>query len=185
MQRATGLVAPMVCVRRQRLDHLRVDPQDRIQRHHRILEDHRDPVAADRAQSAGTALTRSSPSKRIRPAAIRPGGSISPMIENPVTDLPDPDSPTSPSTSPRCERERDLVDGAQQAVAGLEFGRQPLDREQRRRPARGFPCRPHLAQPRIEDVADLVADQVDRQDGQQQRHARDRPIQYLPDSRNS
>ncbi len=35
------------------------------------------------------------------PPAMRPGGSISPMIEKPVTDLPDPDSPTSPSTSPR------------------------------------------------------------------------------------
>src|SRR3974390_641151 len=31
---------------------------------------------------------------------MRPGGSISPMIERPVTDLPAPDSPTTPSTSP-------------------------------------------------------------------------------------
>ena len=31
-----------------RLDHLRVDAQDRIERHHRVLEDHRDAVAAQR-----------------------------------------------------------------------------------------------------------------------------------------
>ena len=42
----------------------------------------------------------SRPSKRTEPETTRPGGSTRPRIENPVTDLPDPDSPTSPSTSP-------------------------------------------------------------------------------------
>ena len=37
-------------VRLQRLDHLRVDAQDGVQRHHRILEDHRDAIAAQRTQ---------------------------------------------------------------------------------------------------------------------------------------
>ncbi len=32
---------------------------------------------------------------------MRPGGSTRPMMENPVTVLPEPDSPTSPSTWPR------------------------------------------------------------------------------------
>ena len=41
-----------------------------------------------------------SPSKRTRPPAIRPGGSMSPMIAAPVIDFPAPDSPTTPSTSP-------------------------------------------------------------------------------------
>ena len=40
------------------------------------------------------------PSKRISPPAMRPGGSSRPMIEAPVSDLPAPDSPTTPSTSP-------------------------------------------------------------------------------------
>ncbi len=50
---------------------------------------------------SGGAPTSSSPLNRMLPPATRPGGSIRPMIENPVTDLPDPDSPTSPSTWPR------------------------------------------------------------------------------------
>src|SRR5689334_5597327 len=37
----------------------------------------------------------------MEPPTTRPGGSTRPMIENPVTDLPEPDSPTRPSTSPR------------------------------------------------------------------------------------
>jgi hypothetical protein len=41
------------------------------------------------------------PSSRISPPAMRPGGSISPMTAAPVIDLPAPDSPTTPSTSPR------------------------------------------------------------------------------------
>src|SRR5439155_8560031 len=39
------------------------------------------------------------PDKRISPLAMRPGGSIKPMIAAPVSDLPAPDSPTTPSTS--------------------------------------------------------------------------------------
>ena len=40
------------------------------------------------------------PSRRISPPAMRPGGSSRPMIAAPVSDLPAPDSPTTPSTSP-------------------------------------------------------------------------------------
>ncbi len=40
------------------------------------------------------------PERKISPPAIRPGGSIRPTIAVPVTDLPAPDSPTMPSTSP-------------------------------------------------------------------------------------
>ena len=45
--------------------------------------------------------SRSSPSRRMRPATICPGGGTSRMIDSDVTLLPQPDSPTSPSTSPR------------------------------------------------------------------------------------
>src|SRR5713101_7678463 len=45
--------------------------------------------------------TSSSPSRRIDPSTIRPGGSSRPRIDQPVTVLPDPDSPTRPRTSPR------------------------------------------------------------------------------------
>src|SRR5437588_7109955 len=40
------------------------------------------------------------PSSLISPAAIRPGGSSRPMMALPVSDLPAPDSPTTPKTSP-------------------------------------------------------------------------------------
>ena len=42
-----------------------------------------------------------SPARRTVPAAMRPGGSSNPMTALPVSDLPAPDSPTMPSTSPR------------------------------------------------------------------------------------
>jgi hypothetical protein len=46
-------------------------------------------------------LTRSWPSKSICPPAMRPGGvAIRRITERLVTDLPEPDSPTTPSVSP-------------------------------------------------------------------------------------
>ncbi|MGY3538813.1 hypothetical protein ACVIIY_003033 [Bradyrhizobium sp. USDA 4515] len=40
------------------------------------------------------------PDSSISPPEMRPGGSMSPITARPVTDLPAPDSPTTPSTSP-------------------------------------------------------------------------------------
>ncbi len=50
--------------------------------------------------SAGFSPTSSRPSSLTEPEAMRPGGSIRPRIEKPVTLLPEPDSPTSPTISP-------------------------------------------------------------------------------------
>ncbi len=50
--------------------------------------------------SSGGRLSMRRPFSLISPAAIRPGGSSRPMIAAPVIDLPAPDSPTTPSTSP-------------------------------------------------------------------------------------
>ena len=44
--------------------------------------------------------TSSIPLNRIEPETTRPGGSTSPRMEKPVTDLPDPDSPARPRISP-------------------------------------------------------------------------------------
>src|SRR5688572_16660044 len=52
-----------------------------------------------RISSSGS-VTRSLPPKRMRPPTMRPGGSTRPRMEKPVTVLPQPDSPTRPSTSP-------------------------------------------------------------------------------------
>ena len=40
------------------------------------------------------------PSSRTSPPVMRPGGSSRPITAAPVSDLPAPDSPTTPSTSP-------------------------------------------------------------------------------------
>ena len=53
------------------------------------------------------------------------------MIDIAVTLLPEPDSPTMPSTSPGRERERDAVDGAHEAVLGAERDVQVAHLEQR------------------------------------------------------
>jgi hypothetical protein len=50
--RARGL-ARGALVREHCFDHLGFDRQDRVQRHHRVLEDHGDPAAAQRAHALG------------------------------------------------------------------------------------------------------------------------------------
>jgi len=51
--------------------------------------------------SSSVAVARSRPSNRIRlPGSIRPGSSMSRMIDSEVTVLPQPDSPTTPSVRP-------------------------------------------------------------------------------------
>ena len=77
------------------------DGHQRVQRSGRVLRDEADLAAADLAPSAaGTARSRSSPSKTISPLPIRPvPGSIRRM-DIAVAVLPDPLSPTSASVSP-------------------------------------------------------------------------------------
>ncbi len=66
--------------------------------------DRLDELAADRIErveaGAGGRLSMRLPSNRMRPPAMWPGGSSRPMMAAPVSDLPAPDSPTTPSTSP-------------------------------------------------------------------------------------
>jgi hypothetical protein len=51
--------------------------------------------------SAFETFSRLRPSKRISPATIFPGGATKRMMDSAVIDLPQPLSPTSPSSSPR------------------------------------------------------------------------------------
>ena len=73
------------------------------------------------------------PARRISPSAMRPGGSIRPMIAAPVSDLPAPDSPTTPSTSPGAMVNETSCDGDQRAAPRRELDAQALDGQQRLR----------------------------------------------------
>ena len=50
--------------------------------------------------ASGGSVSMRSPERWIDPPAIRPGGSSSPITAVPVSDLPAPDSPTTPRISP-------------------------------------------------------------------------------------
>ena len=91
-------------VSRERLGDLVADREHRVQRRHRVLEDHRHLAAAKLAKLLLRAsVSRSWPLYSASPLAIRPGGiGMSPRTESIDTLLPDPDSPTMPSTSPGC-----------------------------------------------------------------------------------
>ena len=90
-----------VPVHPQRLGDLPADGQHRIEARHRLLEDHRDVVAADLAHLALGELQQilaleADPRRRCLPG----GSGISRRIDIEVTDLPQPDSPTMASVSP-------------------------------------------------------------------------------------
>ena len=121
-----------------RLDELAADGVERVQRRQRVLEDRADLAAADLAHLPRAAGCRcAGPSSRISPPAMRPGGSSRPMIAAPVSDLPAPDSPTTPSTSPGAIVERDVVDRASAACRAASGTRRAgvADLEQQREAA--------------------------------------------------
>ena len=85
-----------------RLDDLVADRVDRVQRRHRVLEDHRDLVAAHVAQPRLGQLEQVlALVDRPRPRSAVFLSRVSPSSVIAVTLLPEPDSPTIPSTSPR------------------------------------------------------------------------------------
>ena len=89
--------------------------------------------------------------------------------------LPQPDSPTIASVSSRREREGDAVDRLHDAVPQVEISAQAVDHEQRRwleiSAGAGLPVSRSLrtvisvAQPRVEDVAQRVAEQIGAEHG--------------------
>jgi len=56
----------------------------------------------------GVRPAMSTPSKMMQPAETRAGGLDSPVSAKPRVDLPDPDSPTSPTKSP-CSRAKETA----------------------------------------------------------------------------
>ena len=66
---------------------------------HRLLEDHRDPVAAQSSHLAPGKRTQIAPSSRIAPPITRAACGSSRMSDSAVIDLPQPDSPTRRTAS--------------------------------------------------------------------------------------
>src|SRR5882757_3678631 len=94
---------------------------------------------------------------------MRPGGSIRPRIESPVTVLPEPDSPTMPSTSPRA---------TSNDTPSTAFTTPARVKKWTFRSSTASTADMMLSlQPRVHYVTQLVADQVDRDDRDQQRNA--------------
>ena len=135
-----------------------------IQRRHRILEDHRDPLAADRRESRCRTAS-ADPCRRTEPRRRRCGPAgvgMSRMIDRFVTDLPEPDSPTMPSVSPRA-RSKDTPSTALTTRSSSSKYVRRLRTD--RRLVNVVSAFSHL---RIERVAQAVAEEV-------QREQRDRP----------
>ena len=161
LDRPVDRLAPAeVLVQAHHLGDLLADRVDRVERGHRLLEDDaRSPCCgcgciASRAERHEVAAL-----PQDLPATILPGGiAISFSTDIAVTVLPQPDSPTTPSVSPRLDRQIDAVDRAHHAVIGREMRLEPADFEQRSLAATASE---HPA--RIERVAQPVADKVDRQ----------------------
>ena len=79
---------------------------------------------------SGAAVVSSSPSSRIElPSTMRPGGSIRPRMEKPVTVLPEPGFAHQPEDLARRDLEIDAVDRLGDAFLGEEMRAQVADAE--------------------------------------------------------
>ena len=124
-----GLRAREAEVQLPHLGELLLDPQVRIQARHRVLEDHRDPVAADLPQlPLRTGRPARGPRSGTLPPAIRPCGLGSrPRIERFVTLFPQPGLADEADDLAPVDLEGDAVDGADEALLGHELRPQVRD----------------------------------------------------------
>src|SRR4051812_43576326 len=100
---------------------------------------------------------------------MRPGRSISPMTASPVTDLPAPDSPTTPSTSPLA-MSNEIPSMARRTLRRVANSTSRL-RTERTGSVMRFDA--HASSKlRVERVAQPVAEQVDGEDQARQCDAR-------------
>ncbi len=122
----------------QRLADLGADAVDRRQRTHRLLEDHGDLLAAHAADVLAARIELGEIGRgavgavsTIEPPSMRPGRSTICRIERAVTDLPEPDSPTTQSVLPRCSSKETPSTALNEARARREIGLEILDLEDR------------------------------------------------------
>ena len=166
-----GALLADVGVRGHGLGDLGADAVHRVEARERVLEDHRDVLAADLPQL----VRRQAQQVAAHEVDLaRDHGALrlsSPMIARFETLLPEPDSPTTPSVSPRESVNETSRDGLDDAVGGREADRQARDVEQltvvRRRCSR-------VADARVDERVEDVDDQVRERDGDGAERARRR-----------
>ena len=167
-------------------DKLEADGEAGVERRHRLLEDHRDVAPDDGAPLARAERRgRSTSPKRSSSAVTVAVQGKSPMTASIATDLPEPDSPTIATTSSREIGEIETLDrreGARprrEADGEVADGEETADSRRRLEFARFGGRRttvdaPHSAslQLGIERVAKPIAEEIDRDHGDEDREAR-------------
>jgi hypothetical protein len=153
--RACACLLPPSCMRSA--SDLEADGEARVEAGHRLLEDHRDVLADDRRRAR-----RTSPAGRGRRRSDgrRDLAGIGEQAHQRQHghDLPEPDSPTMPRTSPAS------TSGRRRRRRGTPPRAWEFDRERLRISSRAISAPPQLG---VERVAQAVAHQVDRQHGDQ------------------
>ena len=167
----------------QDLRDLPLDAQHRIERGHRVLEHHDHAMAPDVLELPLGSRARSRPSKRTRPAVMRPGGWTSRTIARQVIVLPEPGLPDQREGLARLDVEADPANGVHGAAPGRNLDPQVLDGQEGSSP-RGC-ARARSAEAPVgslaldaEEVGDTVAEQDEGQAGVEAgeaRHGRDPP----------
>ena len=112
---------------------LRADGQHRVQRHHRVLEDHRDLLAADFSQFGGGETDEFAPFQLDRGACFDAAGRIDQADDREAGDaLARAGFADEAHHLAALQREGDAVDRLHHAGAGVEIGRKVGDFEERR-----------------------------------------------------
>ncbi len=114
-----------------RLGDLRADGQRRVERRHRVLEDHRDLLAADVLERLVGHRGQLPVLEADRAGHHAPGGLHETHDRERGDGLAAAGLAHDPEHRPLLDLERDAVDGVHLALAGLEVGAEVLDFEQR------------------------------------------------------
>ncbi|RMS12129.1 hypothetical protein ALP75_202894 [Pseudomonas syringae pv. actinidiae] len=120
----TGLAFAERTVRAHRFDHLRVDPQHRIEGHHRVLKNHRDPVALDFTQLTGRELCQVTAFEQHLAATDAPRFVHQTENRKAGDRLARPRLADQPQNAPWLNAQRDVAHRRQHTGAGVKRGTQ-------------------------------------------------------------
>ena len=101
--------ASKAAVRREGFGDLVADAHHRVERGHRLLEDHADIAPAHRAQAASSRPSRSRPASRIEPGPRRTPRGRRPMTARAGIDLPEPEFADDAKGLAGCDREGQVL----------------------------------------------------------------------------